>query len=303
VLSQDSLDAMVAVRAESKVDLAIQKYGVTGRGVTVVIIDRGIDWRHPDFIRPDGRTRIRALLDMTGQYGCGTGRASLIEYTEAQINAALSGGPTIGERDDVGHGTATAGAAAGNGRASNGLYRGIAPDADLLIVKAVAEAVPAHGSVPASPALLACLLDALDWADQRMTALGQPAVGLINSGVQWGPIDGTSVISRKIDAVFGHRRGRAYVSSSGDEGGAIDHAGGTYVAGADTLVRLTSTTTGDTFMQMWYSGGAPADVTLTFDDGATVGPIGPPTGPGTCSTGSGLTVCQYAPGLSNREDR
>ena len=52
-----------------------------------------------------------------------------------------------------------------------------APDADFVIVKAVSEATAAHNGVPAEPACGANLLDALDWADRKMTELGQPAVG------------------------------------------------------------------------------------------------------------------------------
>jgi hypothetical protein len=37
---------------------AATKYGASGRGVAVVVMDRGIDWNHPDFINPDGTTRI-----------------------------------------------------------------------------------------------------------------------------------------------------------------------------------------------------------------------------------------------------
>ena len=34
-----------------RADQAIEKYGVSGKGVIVAILDRGIDWTHPDFIR------------------------------------------------------------------------------------------------------------------------------------------------------------------------------------------------------------------------------------------------------------
>ena len=115
-----------------------------------------------------------------------------------------------------------------NGSAfGNGLYRGIAPGADLVIVKLVSEGAPAHDGQPAETPFQGCIDDALDWLDQKIDLLGQPCVALINSGTQWGPIDGTSAVSRKIDEVFGlDRPGRVYVSPSGDEGTLPTHAGG-----------------------------------------------------------------------------
>ena len=67
--------------------------------MAVVIMDRGLDWDHPDFINPDGSTRIKWLYDMSPEHG------SPMEFSEAQINAALIGGPPISSRDAVGHGT------------------------------------------------------------------------------------------------------------------------------------------------------------------------------------------------------
>ena len=69
-----------------------------------------------------------------------------VEYSEVQINAALDGsGPFVNSIDWVGHGSVTTGIAAGNGRAfANGKYRGIAPEADLVIVKYTSEGAPAH---------------------------------------------------------------------------------------------------------------------------------------------------------------
>jgi hypothetical protein len=113
----------------------------------VAIPDRGIDWRHPDFIP--------------------------VEYTEAQINAALAGGPALPTRDAVGHGTRAAGIAAGNGRAlPSGQYRGMAPEADLIIVKLTSEGAPAHDAEPAEHSFQGCLEEVLDWLDARVTALG-----------------------------------------------------------------------------------------------------------------------------------
>ncbi|MCP5119456.1 MAG: hypothetical protein GY953_52310, partial [bacterium] len=95
---------MDRARQETRVDAAIARFGVSGRGVLIAIVDRGIDWRHPAFLNPDGTTRIKAifdLLDDTGAqapdnpYGIGT------LYTEEQINAALQGGPPLATRDAV----------------------------------------------------------------------------------------------------------------------------------------------------------------------------------------------------------
>ena len=150
-------------RQSSGATAAQSKYGVTGKGVAVAILDRGIDWQHPDFRNPDGTTRIKWMLDMSGQSWCDAGNPAPVEYSQSQINAALQGGAAIAERDAIGHGTLTAGIAAGNGRASSGKYTGIAPDTDLIIVKMTSDGAPAHGSQPAEASFVSCIRDALTW--------------------------------------------------------------------------------------------------------------------------------------------
>jgi len=54
-------------------DLAVARYGVTGKGVAIAILDRGIEYQHPDFQSPLGTTRIKYLLDMSNQGITGTG--------------------------------------------------------------------------------------------------------------------------------------------------------------------------------------------------------------------------------------
>lgn len=83
-----------------------EQEGFTGNGVTIAIIDTGIH-PHPDLTQPTNR--IVAFQDFVN------GRT--VPY------------------DDNGHGTHCAGDAAGNGSASNGQYRGPAPEASLVGVK------------------------------------------------------------------------------------------------------------------------------------------------------------------------
>jgi hypothetical protein len=292
-----SLRADDLLYQQTGTDLAVARYGVTGKGVIIAILDRGIQFQHPDFIKPDGTTRIKAMYDMTGQNYCDNGNPAPVEYTPAQINAALNGGTPVPERDAVGHGTVTAGIAAGNGRAfANGKYKGIAPDADLIIVKMTSDGAPAHDSQPAEAAFTACHTQALTWLDGKITAFGEPVAGLINSGVQlWGPIDGTSAVSRAIDSTFGPSRpGRIYVEASGDEGGLPTHAGGSYTSASGTVVNFTKSDASADQMAIWYTGSQLAQVTVSLQDGNTVGPVAP--GSFGISGDSSVEVVQYTPG-------
>ncbi len=286
--------AMDLVRVETRTDEAVAAFGVSGEGVVIAILDRGIDWSHPDFINPDGTTRIQWMLDMSGFNLCDPGNPPPVEYSEEEINAALSGGPALPFRDAVGHGTATAGVAAGNGRGlPDGRYRGIAPEADLVIVKLTSEGAPAHDGEPAEAPFQGCIDEALDWLDGKLDALGQPAVAIINSGTQWGPIDGTSAVSRKIDEVFGSGTpGRVMVIPSGDEGSLPNHAGADYDETTATVIGISKASAAFAVMSAWYSGSQPAAVTVSFDDGTTVGPVLP----GSSASQSGITIFNYLPG-------
>jgi minor extracellular serine protease Vpr len=285
------------VNKDTQNDKTFAKYGVTGKGVIVAIMDRGIDYTHPDFRNPDGTTRIKMMWDMSAQNLCAPGNPFPVVYTEAQINTALQNNTPLGERDAVGHGTVTAGIAAGNGSAvgkSSLQYAGIAPQADLLIVKVTSEGAPAHGSQPAESPFQACYNQALDLVTAEAAALGEPIVGLINSGTQWGPIDGTGAVSREIDLDFGlNNPGYVYVEASGDEGTLPNHARSTYSATATVFPFTIATSSTDTG-QIWYTGSAPANVTVTAsDNGDTVTAT-----PNNCvsSADGSLSACNYLPG-------
>ncbi len=88
--------------------------GVTGRGVTVALVDTGIDQTVPDLA---GRV-LPVRNDLTGQ-------------SAPCMN--LSGEP--GCDDGYGHGTFVAGIIAGNGASSAGAWKGIAPEANLVSIK------------------------------------------------------------------------------------------------------------------------------------------------------------------------
>jgi len=93
---------MNEVRKKLRTEYAYAK-GLYGKGVTVAIMDTGIA-AHPDF-----GNRILDFKDFTNRK----------KYIY----------------DDNGHGTHVAGIVAGNGKMSHGLYKGIAPECELVITK------------------------------------------------------------------------------------------------------------------------------------------------------------------------
>ncbi|HSK35167.1 MAG TPA: S8 family peptidase, partial [Actinomycetota bacterium] len=109
---------------------AAWKRGVTGRGVTVAVLDTGVASGLPDLA---GRL-VQVRNDLTGR-------------TEPCKN--LSG--ELDCNDRYGHGTFIAGLVAGNGASSGGKWKGVAPEASILSVKAAG----ADGSADVSNILAA----------------------------------------------------------------------------------------------------------------------------------------------------
>ena len=114
--------------------------GLTGEGILVGVVDSGVDYFHPDFRNEDGSSRILRLWDQSLDGKPPRGYVTGTEYTKEEIDKALALGETEGRRlvpsrDSSGHGTAVLGIAAGNGRASGGVNRGVAYKSDLLVVK------------------------------------------------------------------------------------------------------------------------------------------------------------------------
>jgi serine protease AprX len=96
----------------------------TGRGVTIAMVDVGF-YPHPDLTQP--ANRVRAWVDASDP----TGPHAL--YFGPDDLPAWPGWDSLHARQW--HGTMTATAAAGNGYRSRGLYRGLASDADVVLVQ------------------------------------------------------------------------------------------------------------------------------------------------------------------------
>ncbi len=190
-----------------------------GDGVIMGIIDFGIDFNHEDFKKPNGDTRIRYLWDQNDSnlsspspYNYGR------EWTEHQINAGrcihVEGGPPAIGVPTISHGTNVAGIAAGNGRACNGRYVGMAPNTDIIVV-----------AFNFGKPFLSTFMDAADYIFKKADAMGKPCVINASLGAYWGSHDGRDPAGLLINSLLEERSGRSLVCAAGNAGNLAFHLG------------------------------------------------------------------------------
>ena len=196
-------------------------FALHGQGVLVACVDSGIDYGHMDFRNPDGTTRIVSLWDQSIEGAPPEGYFLGTEFTENQINEAL-GKPSLLERyavvpsrDLSGHGTAVMGIAAGNGRESGGIRRGIADESRLIVVKL---GTPLEESFPRTTELI----QGIDFCIRQAIARNQPLALNISFGNSYGSHEGNSLLETYLDQVSGLGRTTICVGM-GNEGSSRGH--------------------------------------------------------------------------------
>ena len=205
---------------------------LTGKGTLIAIIDSGIDFSHPDFRNPDGTTRIAYLWDQTIMPDASRGWFSPEGYplgtlfSRDQINLALSE-PTLSESQRIcpstdlsGHGTHVAGIAAGNGIASSFVYRGVAYEAELIVVKLGS---PQSLGFPNTTQLM----QAVDFCIRLGISLQKPLAINLSFGNTYGSHSGTSLLETYLDSVSSISQS-CIVVGSGNEGTGSGHTSGTF---------------------------------------------------------------------------
>ena len=246
-----------------------------GGGVIVGVIDTGIDWKHLDF-RSDADTtqsRILYLWDQTitkigaemtppdrdvtlPNYG--------VEYLQSDIDDEIDGTPTnfVREQDTDGHGTHVAGIAAGDGSSSTSGLEGVAPEADLIIVK--------------TTLFSSDVTDAANYINKKAEDLNKPVVLNLSLGGHEGAHDGSRADEIALDDILGGP-GRAAVVAAGNDAENFIHAGGTVAQGGSAILDFNipayTANSGNqndfVLFDMWYEGGDALTVTLRTPTGTT----------------------------------
>lgn len=249
--------------------------GLFGTGILVAVIDSGIDYAHPDFCNADGTTRIIELWDQT------LGRI----FDSEQINEALQQNSELARysivpsRDISGHGTHVAGICAGNGRASGGLYRGVAPESPLLIVK-LATADP-EGFPRTTELMLA-----VDYTLRKANELQLPVAVNISFGNNYGSHDGTSLLETYLNDVSSYWKS-VIVTGTGNEGASRIHTSGRLTpsassSGVSPESHIIEFSVGEyepsLNLQLWKSYADQFDIQIRYPDGTLLNPLQPRSG-------------------------
>ncbi|MDD4124509.1 MAG: S8 family serine peptidase [Eubacteriales bacterium] len=246
-------------------------YNLKGSGVLVGIVDSGIDYTHPDFRNADGTTRIIYLWDQTARGSPPTGFRSGHLYTEDDINTALSSDnplTVVPEQDTIGHGTAVAGAAAGNGAASGGINTGTAPLAELIVVKLSGAAGPGFSK---STEIMRGVKFCLDIAEglERSIAIN------ISYGTNEGAHNGSSLFETYLNSAA-QRWKNVICVAAGNERSAGHHYAGLISQGEQLVIEFA---VGENIRQLylscWKNFADTFQVELIAPSGSSSGIISP----------------------------
>jgi serine protease AprX len=107
-----------------KADQARTRFGVSGRGIGVAILDSGIDGFYQFDVQYPSRTVQNLKVIANGQ--------DLVCFKNAPCPGSIYVENLSNSETSVGHGTHVSGIAGGNGTMSNGLYTGVAPGSNLI---------------------------------------------------------------------------------------------------------------------------------------------------------------------------
>lgn len=223
--SEKSLDASGVQKLRR-----IPNFNLRGKGILIGIIDTGVDYTNPIFIKEDGTSKILNLwdqtIDSTNQYPKDTYYGT--EYSAAWINEALRNENPLSivpSKDEIGHGTMLAGVIAGSEVPQND-FSGVVPDSDLVVVKLKQAKEHLRNFFLIPPNVPCYQENDILWAVQYILTISQslnrPCAVCIGLGSSQGAHDGKGALSSNLSFLSG-LNGFIVSISSGNEGSMKRH--------------------------------------------------------------------------------
>lgn len=232
---------------------------LSGKGVAIALIDSGIDILHKDFIDNNGKSRILAYWDQSYNSNPPTGYSFGTLYTNEDINNLIALPNQSIPRDYSGHGTAVMGIACGNGNSSNGIYKGVAPNASIIVVKL-------RNTTTSTPNT-AALLEGVDFCIKYALSLNLPVVVNLSYGNNYGSHDGFSIIDNYFNLVSNYGR-NVIVCGTGNEASLGIHSSGYITTNTSSIVPF-NISSGETLLnlELWKFYGDIVDINIILPNG------------------------------------
>ena len=276
-----------------RADVARRDRGADGAGVLVGVVDTGLDVTHPEMVDLDGKSRVAWLLDLSlkpvgvfedleKKYGVPDASGAIANgavFSKNEIDILLARiangscvekiGTKCAPSDEVGHGTHVTGIAAARG--AGGRYPGIAPAADLVVVR---------GTRGQSEGLNDDdVLHAVQFMFDRADFEKRPMVVNISLGSDFGPHDGSLLWESTIASLVGPNfPGRAVVAAAGNVGSVAEgpvHQSVRATKGATMRVPIRTRGADSGSVQVWITLRKDADLKIGLDgpDGEWIAPV------------------------------
>jgi hypothetical protein len=216
--------------------------GYSGKDVVMGVIDFGYDYNHPTFYDTlHSKYRIKKVWE---QNGVGTAPAGYNYGNEISDSTLIKAQGT----DDINqnHGTSTSGMAAGSGFGGtpNSRFRGMAYEADLVLVAVRRDSIEGQWQQGS----FTDFVDGINYIFNYASSVGKPCVINISWGSHSGPHDGSTLMNQAFNNLTGP--GKIIVMSAGNEGQEKIHISKTFTP-ADSTVNSYLTFSSPNYKRTW----------------------------------------------------
>lgn len=208
---------------------------LTGEGVTIAIIDTGIDYLNDEFIKENGETKIEYIWDQTIVSEGENSKSQEVPFgvlynkndIQKAINAFKSGNSPydiVKTVDNIGHGTNMAGIIGAIGK--NPKLKGLVPDCNFIVVKLI-EAISFKKLYDINITVydIVSIFPALEFLYRYSLNNNKPLVIYFPLGSNFGSHRGNGVLEQYMDSIS-RNSGIAIVSGAGNQGASETHASG-----------------------------------------------------------------------------
>ncbi|MBR6310658.1 MAG: S8 family peptidase [Paludibacteraceae bacterium] len=219
-------------------------YGFTGDGVIVGVVDLGFQYDHIAFYDPASNyqtLRVKKVLDISNGW---------IYEDQEEIEEAGKDVPY-----SEGHGTHVANIAAGSYADATKDYRGVAPEADIVLAS-----IGQNGNVTD-------IFNAVNYIYNYAQSVNKPVVVNLSLGTESGPHDGLSVFDVKTSELLGE--GKILVGAAGNYGSASLYKENALAASGvscDYLLSSKLKTAINDFIDIWGDENQAYAVAFCFAD-------------------------------------